>query len=281
MVKEADFKKKFAGLNNEQLLDLLYQKELIIDQLEESNRDLRRRYFSSSKSEHVSMDQLSLFNEAEDVVESSAPEELEEPKTIIRKSKKKRMKNVRVAEEHRYPDSTVCEKCGTEMKELKPEVIEYLVYKPAEYYMRRIINHVFVCQKCSQEEDTLVIKKNDLSDLPNRILECSIVTSSVISAVAYQKFALGLPFYRQAKNLQTNGLDISRQNLCNWVLKAGDLYLEPVFRKMQEDARKLDSVHMDETTLNCLEVKDRSKCYEWLLMSGRHEEKKDGTVLLP
>lgn len=274
MVNEADFKKKYATLNSDQLLDLLYQKEVLINQLEESNKDLRRRYFSSSKSEHVSINQLSLFNEAEDIVESAAPEELEEPKQIVvRKKKKKKAINLRVVEEHKYPETTVCDQCGSQMKELKAEVKEYIIYKRAEYYVKRVINHVYVCQKCSNDTDSLVTKKADLTNLPARIIEGSAVTSSVVSAVAYQKFAMGLPYYRQAKDLQTHGLNVSRQNLCNWVIKSGELYLETVLNKMQEDARKLNSIHMDETKLNCLEVTDKTVCYEWLLMSGEYEEK--------
>ncbi|MDO5348293.1 MAG: IS66 family transposase, partial [Bacillota bacterium] len=60
------------------------------------------------------------------------------------------------------------------------------------------------------------------------------------------------------------------------VIKTSEQYFKPIFDAMWEDARNLKYKHMDETTVVVIEDKKqegRSKSYEWVLVSGRTEQK--------
>lgn len=277
MKTEAEFKSLFKDANKDQLIDALYQLKLKCDHLEEVNANLSRMHFAK-KSEHVHPDQLSLFNEAEETVEDASASDLEEADITVssytkKKHKKKSMKDlpVKVIEEI-YPASTICPKCGSQMKELAPNIHKYLVYKPAELYVEEYIEHVYVCDKCSKETDSLVTADVDTSNLPARLFENSIITSSVVAHIAYEKIVMCIPFYRQEKNYGYNDAYFSRQNLCNWFIKGAKNYLQFVFNRMEKDFSTLEIANGDETTLTCLENQDeREKSYVWLLMSGIHE----------
>lgn len=277
MKTEAEFKSLFKDANKDQLIDALYQLQLKCDHLEEVNANLSRMHFAK-KSEHVHPDQLSLFNEAEETVEDASKKELEEPEITApsrSKSKKKRknMKDlpVEIVGEMR-PASTICPECGSQMKELAPINHDYLVYVPSKLYVERWVEHVYVCDKCSKETDSLVTAEVDTSNLPARLFEGSNVTGSVLAHVGYEKMLMCIPFYRQEKNYRYNNVYFSRQNLCNWFIKGAKDYLQYVFARMEKDFSTLEIANGDETTLTCLENQDeREKSYVWLLMSGIHE----------
>lgn len=117
------------------------------------------------KRENVNIDQLSLFNEAEVVDESSLPGEIKDveiPEESAPTPKKKRGKNKNLK---KLPEKIidvvmekpVCDICGEELDEIKPKVLKRLVYKPAELYIETTVIHQYVCHKCSEREDTMYI----------------------------------------------------------------------------------------------------------------------------
>jgi gamma-glutamylcyclotransferase (GGCT)/AIG2-like uncharacterized protein YtfP len=90
---------------------------------------------------------------------------------------------------------------------------------------------------------------------------------------------MGLPLYRQEKELKVRGIPISQQNMSNWLTKAGELYLQPLYDRMKENLDRMDIIHMDETTLTCLEEnKDgqRSKSYVWGAISNKWMDRQMG-----
>ena len=284
MNNEADIRKALSGLTQEQIIDMYVSLDSRYNTLQANYDQLRRKYYGVKNNESQAKGQLSLFNEAEETVDDAKPEELNEPSgeevTDKKKSGKKKspkntkLKNVRVDTHHIRPDDINCPRCGKGMKELKSTVIEYLEFHPAEYVLQQYIIHNFTCHTCNDE--TLAFKSytGDTSELPARLIESSIATPSLISNIAANKILLGLPFYRQAKDLSYRGISISRQVMCNWFLRVGEDYLVTIKGRMVQDLRKCEIVNMDETTLECLEdLKDgsRSKNYTWLAMSGIHE----------
>ena len=44
-----------------------------------------------------------------------------------------------------------------------------------------------------------------------------------------QKFVMGSPLYRQEQELNRKGISLSRQTMSNWILKATEDYLLPVY----------------------------------------------------
>ena len=61
----------------------------------------------------------------------------------------------------------------------------------------------------------------------------TIITASVASDIINNKINLGVPLERQAQYHQSNGLDISAQDLSNYALKSAEI-LTPVYDKMKQ-----------------------------------------------
>ena len=283
MNNETDIRKALAGLSQEQLIDMYCELDRKYNNLQAYNEQLKRKYFGVKNNDHVAKGQLSLFNEIEDTFdnEERVPEPAAEEVVPKKKKKKKntpknaKLKDVRVEEKHIYPEETICPICGNGMVELKPTVIEYLEYHQAEYVLNRFVVHNRTCHSCNEENMDCVIYSGDTSSLPARLIDSSIVTSSMISNIAANKFLLGLPYYRQSKDLEYRGIFISRQAMCQWLMRVGDDYLRIVYERMIRDLRRCEIINMDETTLECLEdvrADQRSKSYTWLAMSGKHEQ---------
>ena len=279
-------------MNTEEDLNKLSKEELVKLNLEMQEQMVstwerlmanNHKKFSKS-SEQIHPDQLSLFDEAEATVELATEEELAEVEALSKeKNKKKSKTSVKATIDlsklpekvihHNLKDKT-CDICGETMSELKPTIVKELVYKPAKYTVIKHVVHNYVCQKCSLDSDSIVTKSADSGVV--RILNKSVASSELLAQIIYNKYALHLPLYRQERDFNQNGFTISRQVISNWVIKTSEQYFKPIFDAMWEDARNLKYKHMDETTVVVIEDKKqegRSKSYEWVLVSGRTEQK--------
>lgn len=60
--------------------------------------------------------------------------------------------------------------------------------------------------------------EHDLFTIPykNPLLDKSNVSCAIIADILYRKFAMGLPFYRQALDYRMQGIALSRQTMINW-----------------------------------------------------------------
>ena len=72
METEKQFKEIFGKMSHDQLLDYAYKLRTEVETLQEKNSSLKRAMYGRKK-ENVNIDQLSLFNEAELIDESSKP----------------------------------------------------------------------------------------------------------------------------------------------------------------------------------------------------------------
>lgn len=60
--------------------------------------------------------------------------------------------------------------------------------------------------------------EHDLFTIPyqNPLIDKSAVSCTIMADILYRKFALGLPFYRQALDYQMQGIALSKQTIINW-----------------------------------------------------------------
>lgn len=265
-----ELRNKLSEMDKEELINYTIEQQIAKEQYLEQLKIFRTKKFSKT-SEKVSPDQLSLFNEAEAVLDAATPEELDE--ASISPKQKKKQKNGKIDYSkldvktiHHDLDDRTCRECGGTLKEVGTSIIEVLRYQPAKFYLEKHIVHNYECRSCNTETKS--------EDAPVELIEGSRAGAEVVAAIARDKFVLGTPLYRQEQDLKRRQIFISRQNMSNWLIRCAEDYLEFVFDRMHKDIQNCDIVHMDETTLVVIEDKDnRSKSYEWLLMSGREEEK--------
>jgi transposase len=105
---------------------------------------------------------------------------------------------------------------------------------------------------------------------PAQIIPKSIAHSSVIADALANKFIDGLPFYRQAKRYQSEGVDLSRQTMSGWVVQL----IEPVTPLLDQLKKQLyqgSVLHLDETRFQVMGEADREntqKSYMYVYKGG-------------
>ena len=82
-----------------------------------------------------------------------------------------------------------------------------------------------------------------------------------------QKFVMGIPLYRQEQELNRNGIMLSRQTMSNWLIRATEHWLPPIYERLKAELLQREVLHADETTLQVLHEPGKpaqSKSYMWL-----------------
>ena len=255
-----------------------------VDVLMEALRLARHKQFgaSSEKSDDTLMEQLSfLFDEAE--VYSAADKEDENVTVVAAHKRHKKheyaldnipedMETKQV--EHRLEgDDLVCPQCGDTMTEIGKEVVRTLEIIPAQMVVREDIYYTYACQTCNKDNtETPVVK----TPKEKSIIPGSFATPEAIAHIMTQKFVMGSPLYRQEQEMNRKGIHLSRQTMSNWILKATEDYLLPVYQYLHRELLTRDVLHADETTLQVLHEpgkKPQSDSYMWLYRTSGDTDK--------
>ena len=269
---------------NERLAKMEQQIEVLMEAL----RLARHKHFgaSSEKSEDTLMEQLSfLFNEAE--VFSAAEKEAEENVTTVvahKRHKKHEYTLDSIPEgmpveqvEHRLEgEDLVCPQCGDTMTEIGKEVVRTMKIIPAQTIVQEDIYYTYACKCCSESADegceTPVVK----APREKSIIPGSFATPEAIAHIMTQKFVMGSPLYRQEQEINRKGIHLSRQTMSNWILRAAEDYLAPVYEQLHRELLKRDVLHADETTLQVLHEpgkKPQTDSYMWLYRTSGDTDK--------
>ena len=275
-VSRAEYDEKNTRLKEQE--ERINHLESQIDVLMEALRLARHKQFgaSSEKSEEAAMEQLSfLFNEAEAYV--TAPKE--EDAVIVPEHKRRRKneytldsipENIPAEQiEHRLEgEALVCPKCGDTMQEIGVEVVKKLRIEPAKIVVEEHQYFAYACPTCNREDiETPVVK----APREKSIIPGSFATAEAIAHIMTQKFVMGSPLYRQEQEMDRRGIKLSRQTMSNWILRASEDYLTPVYERLHKELLNREVLHADETTLQVLHEPGKepeSKSYMWLYRTG-------------
>ena len=256
-----------------------------VDLLMEALRLARHKQFgaSSEKSEDGLVEQLSfLFNEAE--VFSAAEKEAAENVTVIAAHTRHKKHEYTLDSipddipkervEHRLEgENLVCSQCGETMTEIGAEVVNKLKIIPAQTMVEQHVYYTYACQTCNKEDiETPVVKV----PREKHIIPGSFATPEAIAHIMTQKFVMGSPLYRQEQEINRKGIKLSRQTMSNWILKATEDYLTPVYEQLHKELLTRDVLHADETTLQVLHEpgkKPQSDSYMWLYRTSGDTDK--------
>ena len=265
-------------MNNEDLLkeilslkkqlqekDQLLKESAIHMERLESLLDAFRRGKFVSKSEHVSSDQLGLFDEAELVAEiDKTDEKLEEmnekPKSSTRGKRAPLPENL-LREEViiELPESErICSKDGSILEEIGEEVSERLKITPPKVTVIRTIRKKYACKTCGVSIKT--------APMPLSILPKTNADSSLLAFILCSKYADGLPLYRQEQIFKRYGIEIDARSMARWVIDASEK-LQPIYNLLNEKLIESDYIQMDETYVQVLKEEGRaaeSKSFMWV-----------------
>ena len=234
-----------------------------IKKLEEANFQLaQRNKFVFGKKREINKNSKNDFNEAENNAENNSTPK--EKKEIKRKSDKNTL--TRTFLEKHYSEKIVLDpeeiKTNNDLVKIGEDVTYKVESIPARLKIIKIISNKYVDQK----ENKIYQKAR------NDIYPHSFCTPSFAAETIYNKFILGIPYYRQEEYLYNDCLHISRQNLCNYQIKTSEI-IKPMYDyltcKLKNTEIKI--LHADETTLQVLDVA-KSKCYVWLFNSSFYDK---------
>ena len=230
------------------------------------------------------MEQLSfLFNEAEVFAEKEAEENV----TVVaahKRHKKHEYALDNIPEgmptkqvEHRLEgEDLVCPQCGDTMTEIGKEVVRTMEIIPAKIVIREDVYYTYACKACAENADegceTPIVKV----PREKNIIPGSFASPETIAHIMTQKFVMGSPLYRQEQELKRQGIPLSRQTMSNWILRAAEDYMTPVYEQLHKELLERDVLHADETTLQVLHEpgkKPQSDSYMWLYRTSGDTDK--------
>lgn len=190
------------------------------------------------------------------------------------RSDKKHKKAVRTNKVvvHEADKSETCPICHKRMVHAGWKIRKKYSYVPGYLEIIEEKFETITCpDKCTDENGKSVIKTVKPSE-PD-LIDKSPATESLVSSLVYQKYLLDLPLYRIEKDFRTNGIEYSRQSMCNVTQTCFEKYIRPVYERILSDFKKLSVVHLDETGLKCLELRDTHKTSAMVAgVSGPAEE---------
>ena len=280
MKKEIDFNQ----ISKEELIKLYLKKIEAYDELEAKFYELEKEKNEALKKiEQYEMKlkisqyrkfgrkaETKIGEKIEETVFNEAEKEIEEEKKEVKKSgRKKGSQNF---------DKEYLEAHVVETIYLEPEGIEKL---KEEEELIELESDVFYKTKVVPEriEVIKIIKKKYYNKKNNEFYQGinddpfphSICSADLATDIMIKKFMYGLPYYRQSEVIINDGLYISRQNLCNYQLRATSI-LEPMYEYLKKLLINTSTkvIYADETTLRVIES-DKSKCYAWVYSTGFYD----------
>lgn len=226
--------------------------------------------------EQLSMDLL--FNETE-VIADIAPMPAEPELTTVKAHKRKK----HATNEEKLPENAEievvtlelaaeereCPQCGEEMREIGEEVTRKLKIVPAKVVIVETHRKTYACGNCEKNDIATPVKTTpaDPTFLPG-----SMCLPEAVAHIMTQKYVMYSPLYRLEQEFQRMGIELSRQTMSSWLIKATARYLKPVYDLLKARLLKEEILHADETTLQVLNEpgrEARQKSYMWLYRTGR------------
>lgn len=231
----------------------------------------RRFGASSEKSAYDSHYQVNLFNEVETTADANVTEpELIEVERHYRK--RKRTANDRLPDdlpveiiEYDLPlEEQICPECDGGLHVMGKETRRELLIIPAQVKIREHVRKVYACRDCERNGCSVPIVKAPTTE---PVIKGSFASPEAIAHIMEQKFVMGSPLYRQEAQWQRNGIMLSRQTMSNWLIRATEDWLEPIYDALHKMLCAHTALHADETTLQVLREpgkKAQSDSYMWM-----------------
>ncbi len=255
--------------------DLQIQNTILLEKLsiEKARKYAKKTEKTASPYIQISLfDNSDIFNEAETIAdeEQSTKDEYE----VITYKRKKRqnktnLKNdniITVEINHRLEgDDLLCPKCNKELKEMGYKEVRTYNFVPAKLELHVHKEYSYKCDDCSKDDKALIVRSKRITSFPKLMVEDSFVSNVII-----EKYLKHVPLYRQEKVFNNMGLEVTRKNFSNWIIKAA-FVLKPIYVLLYKNIISSNICHMDETPLKVI-TNEANTAYIWGLASSKYDK---------
>lgn len=225
----------------------------------------KKLFGTSSEKTHSDIPgQLNLFNEAEAEQDPSLPEEdcIEEPSPRKKKATHAELFKGLTVHKQVIPlakEDKICPVCGTPMERIGEEYVRReLVFTPARCEIYEYYTESYGCPNCKDgkgdTEKAVIIKSKAAPALIGK----GPASLSTVAWTIYQKYANGMPLYRQEKDWKEYGAAISRTTLANWIIYSAEHYFRPLYDYFHRQLLQREFLMADETRVQVLKEPGRS-----------------------
>jgi len=140
-------------------------------------------------------------------------------------------------------EKKVCN-CGKKLVHIGDDVTERLDYQPSSLYVNRYVRPKYACGDC--QCDGCGVKQHPTPEGP---IERCEADAGLLAYVIDEKFEYHTPLYRQESRFESQGIQISRQTMADW-LAGSALALTPLYELMREKILEYDIVGNDDTPVD-------------------------------
>jgi transposase len=158
--------------------------------------------------------------------------------------------------------------CGACKQLVGEQTSEQIHIIPAQVEVIQDVRLKYACPVCegTEEEGPAVV----IATPPAKLLPKSIAARSLVAEIIANKFADGLPFYRQEKRFLRLGLKINRTTMANWIIKTAGLCSD-LITLLENQILNENYLQADETTLRVMNEEGRlnkTLSYVWVIRGG-------------
>ena len=218
------------------------EKQLVkMQSLNEQLVKMRKRMFgqSSEQIQYVDAQQLDFFNEAEVCSDASAPEPGKTTPVKAHARKAKRTKEeLTEGLEHKkvvceLPEQEqICAKCGSAMVRIGEKFVRSeLVIVPAQVYVVDYYAASYKCAHCEAQTGESYIRQ---AQAPVPVMKKSMAAPSTVAYVMQEKFQNGVPLYRQEAYWKSQGVELRRNTMANWVIRSAR-WFRPLYELLRKE----------------------------------------------
>ena len=242
--------------------------EYLIEQVRIANN---YRFGKHTEKLEVIDGQMSFFDEAEAHCDESAPEpEADKVISYVRSGKKKsREESLEGFPVEEIPPYSVSEEeldahfGKGNWRRLPDEKYKRLRHEPESWTVEQHTVEVYVGTGGDHQDEFMRGKR------PKELFRNSLATPSLIASILNVKYVNSSALNRVEQEFKRNGVNISRQDMSNWIIKCTK-YFAPFVKRMEQELLSLHVNQCDETPTQVIKESDRpgSKCHMWVHRSG-------------
>lgn len=159
-------------------------------------------------------------------------------------------------------EEKICSETGLALVKIGEEISLKLAYRPGSYFIKEIVRPKYALDQLGEKGIRTAL-------LPESLLTRCQADESLLSDILVKKFADHLPLYRISEIFSREGIKVSRQILCQWVLRCGKA-LKPLYREMAHRLLESKNVFIDESPIS-MQAPGKGKvhqAYMWVLVGG-------------